>query len=227
MQKPLKFLYEKPNFEHDLDVIIEEKNSKDERNVYISGIYMMANQVNKNKRQYDLNEMASEVSRYSNEFIKTGRALGEINHPQNSTDVDLKNACHLVVNLEQKGNFFYGKSKILSTPSGAVVKALLQDGVKLGISSRALGRLVPQGDVNLVEGLRLIALDLVHEPSVSSAMLESVLENKQFIIGEGGKIVELQCNELECRLSNLPKKDVQNYIKESFMTFISSLKTAK
>lgn len=227
MHKPLKLLLEKPDFNNELDVVIEEKNSKEERNIYISGIYMMAEQVNKNKRKYNLTEMVNEVARYNNEFIKTGRALGEINHPQNSTDVDLTNACHMVTSLEQKGNFFYGKSKILSTPSGAIVKALLQDGVKLGISSRALGRLVPDGDVNLVEGLRLIALDLVHEPSVSTAMLDSVLENKQYIIKEGGKIVELQCNELECKLSNLPKKDVQNYVKESFMAFIQNLKTAK
>lgn len=222
--QPLKLLLEKPDYSNELDVIIEEKNAKEERNVYISGIYMMAEQPNKNGRKYNLTEMVNEVSRYKREFIDTGRAIGELCHPASSAEVDLKNACHMIISLEQKGNYFVGKSKILSSPSGVIVKSLLSDGVKLGISSRALGRLVPHGDINLVEGLRLITLDLVHEPSVSSAVLESLLENKQYIIDQGGKIVELACNELECQIKNLPKKDVQKHIQESFVAFIKSLK---
>lgn len=222
--QPLKLLLEKPDFNNDLDVIIEEKNSKEDRNVYISGIYLMAEGVNRNNRKYKLDEMVNEVARYKKEFIDSGRSIGELNHPASSAEVDLKNACHMVMSLEQKGNYFYGKSKILSTPSGAIVKSLLNDGVKLGISSRALGRLVPQSDVNLVEGFRLITLDLVHEPSVQSAMMESILENKQYIIDQGGKIVELACDGLECSIKNLPKKDVQKHIQESFITFINSLK---
>lgn len=222
--QPLKLLLEKPDYTNELDVIIEEKNTKEDRNVYISGIYMMAEQVNKNGRKYKLDEMINEVSRYKREFIDTGRSIGELNHPASSAEVNLKNACHMIMSLEQKGNYFYGKSKILSTPSGVIVKSLLNDGVKLGVSSRALGRLVPNGGVNIVEGLRLIALDLVHEPSVSSALLESILENKQYIVDQGGKIVELACDGLECSLKNLPKKDIQSHIQESFISFINSLK---
>jgi hypothetical protein len=222
--QPLKLLLEKPDYTNELDVIIEEKNSREDRNVYISGIYMMAESTNKNGRRYKLDEMINEVARYKKEFIDSGRSIGELNHPASSAEVDLKNACHMIVSLEQKGNYFYGKSKILSTPSGVIVKSLLNDGVKLGISSRALGRLVPKDEINLVEGFRLITLDLVHEPSVSSAMLESVLENRQYIIDQGGKIVELACDGLECSIKNLPKKDVQKHIQESFINFINSLK---
>jgi len=222
--EPLNLLMEKPNYDNELDVIIEEKNPKEERTVYISGVYMMAEQANKNGRKYKLDEMIAEVSRYKKEFIDKGRALGELNHPPSSAEVDLKNACHMIVALEQDGNSFRGKSKILSTPSGCIVKSLLKDGVKLGVSSRALGRLVPDGELNIVEGLRLITTDLVHEPSVSSAMLESVLENKQYIIDNGGKIVELACDGLECSIKNLPKQDVQSHIHESLKTFIESLR---
>ena len=223
--QPLKLLLEKPDYSNELDIIIEEKNSKEDRNMYISGIYMMAEGLNKNLRKYKLTEMVSEVDRYKREFITTGRSIGELNHPSSSAEVDLKNACHMVVSLEQKGNLFYGKSKILSTPSGVIAKSLLNDGVKLGISTRALGRLVPQGtNENLVEGFRLITLDLVHEPSVGTAILDSLLENKQYIIEEGGKIVELACDGLECSLKKLPQKDVQKYIQESFTNFIKSLK---
>jgi hypothetical protein len=222
--QPLNLLLEKPDYSYDLDVIIEEKNAKEDRNVYISGIYLMAESKNRNNRKYQLNEMIDEVVRYKKEFIDSGRSIGELNHPAASAEVDLKNACHMVLSLEQKGNYFYGKSKILSTPSGVIVKSLLNDGVKLGISSRALGRLVPQDDVNLVQGFRLITLDLVHEPSVQSAMMESILENKQYVIDQGGKIVELACDGLECSIKNLPKKDVQKHIQESFINFINSLK---
>jgi len=224
MNEPLKLIMEKPDYSNELDVLVEEENSKKERNVYISGIYMMAEGVNKNGRKYKLDEMITEANRYTKEFIETGRSLGELNHPPSSAEVDLKNACHMILSLEQKGNYFYGKSKILSTPSGVIAKSLLNDGVKLGISSRALGKLVPDGDVNVVEGFRLITHDLVHEPSVSSAMLESVLENKQYIIEEGGKIVEVACDGLECSIKNLPKKDVQEHIMESFTQFINSLR---
>jgi hypothetical protein len=167
--------------------------------------------------------MICEVKRYKDEFIDTNRAVGELCHPENSVDVDLSKACHMIVKLEQKDNVFFGKSKILSTPSGAIVKSLMQDGVKIGLSSRALGSLKQAGDTSLVEGFKLICLDVVHTPSINKTV-DSILENRQFIIEEGGKIVELACDSFECRLNSLPKKDVQNYIIESFRTFINELK---
>jgi hypothetical protein len=221
---PLRLLLEKPILS-ELELIVEEKNTKEPASYYITGPYLMADKPNKNHRQYSLVEMINEVDRYKREFINSNRALGEINHPSDSTEVDLTRACHSVIQLEQKdNNYFWGKSKILSTPSGVICRQLLQDGIKLGISSRALGRLVPRGEINLVEGLRILALDIVHEPSVSDAMLESIMENRQFIIDQGGKIVELACDSLECKLNALPKKDVDNYLVEAFASFINSLK---
>lgn len=222
--QPLRLLLEKPIL-NELELVVEEKNMKEPTNYYITGPYLMYDKPNKNKRQYTYNEMFNEVNRYTDEFIKKNRALGELNHPIDSTEVDLKNACHMVMTLEQKdNNFYWGKSKILSTPTGLITRTLLQDGIKLGISSRALGRLIPRGDLNLVEGFRLLALDVVHEPSVSDAMLDSIMENRQFIIDQGGKIVELACDSLECKLNALPKKDVDIYLKETFASFIASLK---
>ena len=219
-----RLLLEKPVYE-ELEFIVEEKNTKEPSYYYLQGPYLMADKPNKNKRQYALNEMMNEVTRYNNEFITKHRALGELNHPADSTEVDLSRACHMVVSLEQRdNNYFWGKSKILSTPSGVIVRQLLTDGCKLGISSRALGRLNPRGDVNMVEGFRLLALDLVHEPSVNDAMLDSIMENRQYIIQEGGKIVELACDSLECRLNSIPKKNVENYLQEAFASFFKSLK---
>lgn len=219
-----RMICEKPICE-ELEFLVEEKNTKEPAYYYIQGPYLMADRPNKNKRQYALNEMMNEVSRYKTEFISKNRALGEINHPADSTEVDLTRACHMIVSLEQKdNNYFWGKSKILSTPSGVVVRQLLTDGCKLGISSRALGRLAPRGDINMVEGFRLLALDLVHEPSVNDAMLDSIMENRQYIIQEGGQIVELACDSLECKLNSIPKKDVEKYLAESFANFFKALK---
>lgn len=217
-------LLEKPISE-DLEFIVEEKSLKEPSTYYIQGPYLMAEKPNRNKRVYSLNEMTNEVDKYKREFITTNRALGELNHPLDSTEVNLERACHMIVSLEQKdNNYFWGKSKILSTPAGVIVRQLLSDGCKLGISSRALGKLIPRGDTNLVEGLKLIALDLVHLPSVEEAMLDSIMESRQYIIQEGGKIVELACDSLQCRLNTLPKKDVQKHLKESFDKFIQDLK---
>lgn len=220
---PLRFLRSEATTE-DLEVIVEEKNTNEPRSVFIQGPYMLASEPNQNKRIYDLNEMISEVARYNKEFISQNRGLGELCHPAESTDVDLSRACHMVTKLEQKDNVFYGKSKILSTPSGVIVKQLLIDGVKLGVSSRALGSLIQEGAYNKVKNLHIIAMDLVHQPSYQSAILESITENRQYIIAEGGRIVELACDSLSCRLNAIPKKEVETYMLESFNQFLKALK---
>lgn len=222
-QVALNFLCENQNTE--LEYVFESQNIKGEQHHFLQGPMLMANSPNRNKRIYKLDEMVREVARYDHDYIKTNRACGELNHPKNATDINPANVCHMVTEMHQEGNMFYGKTKILSTPSGVIVKQLLSDGVKLGISSRALGSVVPQSDgTNLVENFHLICLDLVMEPSVGSAMLESVMESKQYIIDEGGRIVELGMAGLTKSLSTLPVKNKQQYIEEAFKKFFDSLK---
>lgn len=208
-----------------LDYVVEQQNGDAPKAHYLSGPFMMGGSPNKNLRIYDMDEMVAEATRYTNDYVKTGRALGELNHPvgEGCTEVNLEKAAHMIVTLERKDNLIYGKTKILSTPTGVITRQLLSDGVKIGISSRALGKLIPEGGFNKVKNLKLICLDLVHEPS-APAMLESVLESKQFLIEEGGKIIEIAMRDLERSVSNLPKKDVENYVKESFIQFFKTLK---
>ena len=125
-----KLIVETPSDNNDFQYIVEEKNANEPRNFYIKGPYMMAEGANRNKRIYNLDEMRSEATRYTEEMIKPGRAMGELNHPT-TADVDLGRACHLVTELTQDGNVFYGKSKVLSTPSGLIVRSLINDGVKV------------------------------------------------------------------------------------------------
>lgn len=208
-----------------LECIVEEKNLKESPSYYLQGYFLMASKPNKNRRVYNLTEMLNEVKNYSENFIKRSRALGELNHPQDSTEINLERACWNLCSLEQKDEcYFYGKAKILSTPSGVVLQNLVKDGITLGASSRALGRIVPRGDTNLVEGFKLIAIDCVHEPSLDKAILDSIMENRQYIIDQGGKVVELACDSLACKMNSLPKKDVNEYLKEAFASFIQSLK---
>jgi len=206
-----------------LEYIYEQENKDKPVSHYLHGPFMMAEQPNKNHRVYNIDEMVKEVERYNKDYVTANRALGELNHPSNSASVDLERAAHMVVKLEQKGNLFYGKTKILSTPTGTVVKQLLSDGVRVGISTRALGKLVKQGQNDLVEDFYLICLDLVHEPS-APAMLESILENKQYLIAEGGKIVEVAIGNLRRRVDSVPKGELNYYLEECFKKFFSDLK---
>jgi hypothetical protein len=207
----------------EFEYIIEEKNNKSESRLYIKGPYMMASDVNKNKRVYDLDNMVQEVSRYSNEMIKTDRAMGELNHPT-TAEVDLERACHIVTEMKQDGNIFLGKSKVLQTPCGTIVKQLVTDGVRVGMSSRALGKIDQEGDgeIGHVTEMKLVAIDCVADPSYSEAFVNGILESKQWILNKNGDFEEYY-DQFEESLSNLPRKDVDEYFKNKFIEFIKNI----
>lgn len=213
-------IVEEPIYE--VKYLFEEQNRDEPRNLFIQGPYLMAEQSNKNKRIYKLNEMVSEVSRYLKEMIEGGRAVGELEHPQSPT-INLERACHMVTSLKQNGNIFEGKSKVLNTPTGTLVKTLLQDGVKIGVSSRALGKLTPQGDHNLVEEFRLVAIDVVADPSVPTAFVNGILESKQWVLGDRGEF-EPVYSKFEKGISSLPKKNKDAYLREHVLSFVEKLK---
>lgn len=222
----LKFLT--TELHEEIDFLIEQKNRTEDPKYYFTGPYMMAGAKNQNGRVYDLNEMVREVDRYSKDMIATRRAIGEMNHPQ-STEVNPVNACHLVVELKQKDNYFYGKSQILDTPMGQLLKSLVKDKIQMGISTRGLGSLTESSEGKKVSNFHLICLDVVHQPSVQNAMLESVLESKEWMLDSSGRIIEVSANafnRLTEGLSKLPKKEANQYIQERLTMFIESLKRA-
>lgn len=181
----------------------------------------MSEDVNKNNRKYPKHELQREVKRYTEEMIKTQRAMGELNHPA-SADVDLERACHLVTEMYEDGNVIVGKSKVLSTPCGLIVKSLINDGVKVGMSSRALGTLEEGSDYNTVRNMKLIAVDCVADPSCPKAFVNGILESKQFVLDVDGKFEELY-TKFENNISTLPKKEVEKYLTEQILKFISKL----
>ena len=223
----LKFLT--TELHEELDFLVEEKNSQEPQKYYITGPYMMAEKANQNGRVYQLDEMSKEVDRYMGEMVKTRRAIGEMNHPQ-STEVNPVNACHLVTELKQNGNYFLGKSLILDTPMGQLLKSLVKDKIQMGISTRGLGNLTESSSGKKVSNFHLICLDVVHQPSVQNAMLESILESKEWTIGTDGRIIEVSArayNELAEAVSTIPKKEADLFLKEQLIKFINSLKSTK
>jgi len=221
-----RLMVDEPSYE--LEYLMEEKNKNEPANLYIRGPYLMAETVNRNGRKYKKQEMVTEVARFTKEMIEPRRALGELNHPQ-SVDINARDSCHLITELKEDGNNYIGKSKVLSTPMGMIVRSLIMDNVKLGISSRALGKLDKKEGFNEVSGLRIITCDVVTDPSASKCYVDGILEAKQYIIGSDGVItesVELAYSQFENDIANLPKHETDEYLKNVFMTFIDSLKNA-
>jgi len=216
-----KLLVEKTD-PSEFEYIIEEKNNKSESRLYIKGPYMMASEVNKNKRVYDLDNMVQEVTRYQKEMIKTDRAMGELNHPT-TAEVDLERACHIVTEMKQDGNIFYGKSKVLQTPCGTIVKQLVTDGVRVGMSSRALGKIDQDGDNDIghVTEMKLVAIDCVADPSYSDAFVNGILESKQWILNRSGDFEE-HFDKFEESLKSLPRKDIDEYFRNKFIELIQN-----
>jgi len=217
-----KLLVDQSFSDDQFQYIKEETNNKSKPSYYITGPYMMYEEVNKNKRIYDREEMHREVKRYTVEMIDNKRSMGELNHPS-SPDVSLERACHLVTELRNEGNIYVGKSKLLSTPCGMIVQALIDDGVKIGMSTRALGKLTEQyNGTNRVSDFRLVAVDCVADPSCPKAFVNGILESKEYVISEDGNFEE-SYDAFQERLSKLPKKNVEDYLKDQILEFFQKI----
>ena len=219
-----RLLVETPAPEEQFEYILEEKKPKEPAKLHIQGPYMMCNEVNRNQRVYERDDMEREVNRYIKEMITTKRAMGELNHPA-SAEVNLERACHIVSELKFNGNVVIGKSQVLSTPMGQIVRSLINDGVKVGMSSRALGKLNEEaGGINRVSDMRLVAIDCVADPSCPKAFVNGILESKQYVVNSKGELEEIY-NIFENSLKKLPIKEVQSYLKEQILGFFKHLKS--
>jgi hypothetical protein len=221
MALKLNLVVEKPDVNDEFEYIEEEVDRNSPSNLYIKGPYMMAEGINRNNRLYPLDELKREASRYIEEMVTPGRAMGELNHPT-TAEVDLERACHMVTELTQDGNVFYGKSKVLTTPCGQIVRSLINDGVKVGMSSRALGTLEEGSDFNTVTNMKLVAIDCVADPSYPKAFVNGILESKQWVMVGDDKYEEVY-NNFEESIKTLPKKDIDAFLRNKILTFINSI----
>ena len=218
---PLKLIVETPIFELEKTLVEKKGDSNTPETLYINGPYLMAERKNRNGRIYPISEMVTEVDRYTEEMINANRSIGELNHPT-SAEINPERACHIVIELTRDGNFFHGKSKILNTPMGTVVRNLILDDVKLGVSSRALGKLEESTDGNHVSDLHLVCMDVVADPSVDTAFVNGILESKQWILNNDGHWQEAYEN-FENGLITLPRHNPKEYLKVLALEFIGQL----
>ena len=172
-----------------VEFIVEERNGK--KNMFIEGIFLQGNLKNRNGRMYPMETLRKEVQRYNENHVQSGRALGELGHPDGPT-VNLDRVSHKIVSLKENGSNFIGKAKILSTPMGKIAESLISEGVKLGVSSRGIGSLKQTREgVNIVgdDFMLSTAADIVADPSAPDAFVEGIMEGKNWV-WDGGILVE-------------------------------------
>lgn len=188
--------------------VIIEANEKGGKDYFIEGIFMQAEIKNRNGRIYPMDVIKNEVKRYNKEFINEDRAFGELGHPEGPT-INLDKVSHMITKLEADGNNFVGRAKILSTPNGQIVKNLIDDGAKLGVSSRGLGSLESKGDAQYVkDDFQLAtAADIVADPSAPEAFVEGILEGVEWVYESGilkaRDLDQMQRELRSARLNNL------------------------
>jgi len=208
--------------ENNLEVITEEKNGK--KQYAIEGVFMQCETKNRNGRVYPRPIMEKAVSKYDNEQVKTGRAVGELNHPEGPT-VNLDKVSHKIESLTWDKNNVMGKATILSTPMGEIVKGLLDGGVKLGVSTRGMGSLEQGDNAMLVkDDFMLNAVDIVQDPSAPSAFVNGVMEGVEWVWNNG--IIESKhIEQIETEIKNATKANLYETEVREFKNFLSLLKS--
>jgi len=203
-------------------VITEEKNGQ--KHLYIQGVFLQSECVNRNGRMYPFSIMEREVKRYNENYVQKGRALGELGHPEGPT-VNLDRVSHKIVSLEQKNNNWIGKAQILSTPMGKIAEALLSDGVTLGVSSRGIGSLREnnKGYKEVGEDFMLAtAADIVADPSAPDAFVQGIMEGVEWVWNNG--ILEQKVSHLKNRVNNyVDQKRLEEHKLNLFNDFLNSL----
>ena len=209
-----------------INYLVEQDPKTGKDHVFIEGIMLQTEVKNKNGRIYPKEIMQKEVKRYTKEYINEKRAYGELGHPEGPT-INLERTSHLIQSLKEDGNNFVGKAKILSTPMGEIVKGLLSDGARLGVSSRGMGSLKAsneKGGVQLVQSdfQLATAADIVADPSAPDAFVNGVMEGVEWIWDNGvikaRKIEEWKHDILRAKTHKLQEVKLQ-----AFSDFLENL----
>ncbi len=205
----------------EIKVLVEEANGK--KHLYIEGVFLQSEIKNRNGRVYPFDVLNREVQRYSEQYVKSGRALGELGHPDGPT-VNLDRVSHRITELRADGTNFYGKARILETPMGNIAKSLLEEGVKLGVSSRGMGSLEERNGANYVRDdfMLATAADIVADPSAPDAFVNGIMEGKEWI-WENGILREQQVAKYHRYISESTRKNLEERKLKAFEHFLSNL----
>ena len=204
-----------------VNVISEGKG--DSKKLYIEGVFLQSELKNRNGRMYPFSVLEKEVNRYNEEYIKTSRALGELGHPDGPT-VNLDRVSHRITSLAAEGNNFIGKAQILDTPMGKIAKSLLEDGVKLGVSSRGMGSIDKQEDVNVVcdDFMLATAADIVADPSAPDAFVNGIMEGKEWA-WDNGILKETKVAKYKSYIDDATRQNLEERTLEVFNNFLQGL----
>ena len=207
----------------DVEVIVENRNGK--KSMFIEGIFLQGDIKNRNGRMYPMDTLRREVTRYNEAFVESGRAVGELGHPEGPT-VNLDRVSHKIVSLRESGSNYVGKAKLLSTPMGKIAQNLIDEGVKLGVSSRGLGTLAPNN-----EGVKIVsddftlatAADIVADPSAPDAFVQGIMEGKDWV-WDGGVVREQLARKTFKQVNTLvDNKQLEENKLGLFQQFLSNL----
>lgn len=204
----------------DMDYLVEAADGV--KSHYISGVFMQAEKPNRNGRVYPKGILENELNKYQ-VAIKEKRSMGELGHPENPS-LNLDKVSHLITELKFDGNDIVGRAKIMNTPMGNIARNFLEEGVKLGVSSRGMGSLVKKGGINEVQGdFRLAAVDIVHEPSGIDCWVNGIMENKEWIyeaISDSWHLAE----QIKQSLKNKSMKQIADVQSSYFQMFLQNIK---
>ena len=203
--------------------VIIEQNEKGEKEYFIEGIFMQSEIKNRNGRVYPKEVMEKEVNRYVKEFVEKDRAFGELGHPEGPT-INLDKVSHMITSLEEDGNNYVGRAKILSTPNGQIVRSLISDGAKLGVSSRGLGSLEQRGGAQYVKDDFQLATagDIVADPSAPEAFVEGIMEGVEWVY-QNGILTALQVEDMQKELKSARLNNLEETKLNLWKRFVESL----
>ena len=203
--------------------IMIEENDKGQKEYFIEGVFMQAEIKNRNGRVYPKEVMQKEVKRYNKEFVEQDRAFGELGHPEGPT-INLDKVSHMITKLEEDGNNYVGRAKILSTPNGQIVRNLIDDGAKLGVSSRGLGSLEQKGGAQYVKDDFQLATagDIVADPSAPEAFVNGIMEGVEWIY-QHGRLTAQQIDEMQTEIRTGKSHKLEEITIKSWKRFVESL----
>ena len=201
---------------------VTEANAKGEKNVFIEGVFMQAEKENRNKRIYPKQVLAEATAKYVKEQVKSGRAVGELNHPAGQ-QINLDKVSHRITELNWEGNNVVGKALILDTPMGKIVKGLVEGGVKLGVSSRGMGTVERREDKTYVKDDYILnTIDIVQDPSAPSAFVEGIMEGVEWV-WDNGFLKPQQIEEYETEIRKVSSDRLSEAQENVWQDFLSKL----
>ena len=204
------------------EYIVEEAGNG-KKNYSIKGIFMQSDVKNRNGRIYPKEVLQKEVARYNSEFINKSRAFGELGHPDGPT-VNLERVSHMIKALYPEGNNFIGEARVLDTPYGKIVKSLIDEGARLGVSSRGMGTLTSIGGANVVKDdfYLATAADIVADPSAPDAFVEGIMEGKEWV-WDNGILKEQEINKLKLQVESKERMTRAEKNAKVFESFLKKL----